>query len=91
MDANRVRRNIGIVFQAFNLFPHMTVLENITLAPRKVLGKSRADAEGEALELLTRFGLADKAGEYPDRISGRALPASLPGSLFARQKLGNTH
>ncbi len=70
VDQNRIRRNIGIVFQAFNLFPHMTVLKNVTLAPRKVLGLSKAKAESEAMELLTRFGLADKAPEYPDRLSG---------------------
>ena len=70
VDADRVRRRIGIVFQAFNLFPHMTVLRNVTLAPRSVLGRSRADAEARARELLGRFGLADKADEYPDRLSG---------------------
>jgi len=70
VDVNRVRRGIGIVFQAFNLFPHMTVLRNVTLAPRKVLGLSRADAEARADELLERFGLADKRGEFPDRLSG---------------------
>ncbi len=70
IDANRIRTKIGIVFQAFNLFPHMTVLRNITLAPRKVLGKSKNEAEAEATELLTRFGLLDKKDEYPDRLSG---------------------
>jgi polar amino acid transport system ATP-binding protein len=69
-DVNDVRRRIGIVFQAFNLFPHMTVLRNVTLAPRDVLKLSRAEAEARALELLARFGLADRAGEYPDRLSG---------------------
>jgi polar amino acid transport system ATP-binding protein len=70
IDLNRVRRGIGIVFQAFNLFPHMTVLRNITLAPREVLGLSRAEAEMRGVELLTRFGLADKRDDYPDRLSG---------------------
>ena len=69
-DVNRVRRHVGIVFQAFNLFPHMTVLQNITLAPRKVLRLSAAEADQRAVELLTRFGLADKKDEYPDRLSG---------------------
>jgi len=70
VDANRVRQRIGIVFQAFNLFPHMTVLQNITLAPREVLKTDRATAEKRALGLLERFGLLDKRGEYPDRLSG---------------------
>jgi polar amino acid transport system ATP-binding protein len=70
VDRNAVRRRIGIVFQAFNLFPHMTVLRNVTLAPREVLGKGRAEAEALAAELLARFGLADKRDEYPDRLSG---------------------
>jgi polar amino acid transport system ATP-binding protein len=69
-DVNEVRRRIGIVFQSYNLFPHMTVLRNVTLAPRDVLGLSRAEAEGRALALLERFGLADKRDEYPDRLSG---------------------
>ena len=70
VDVNRIRRRIGIVFQAFNLFPHMTVLDNVTLAPRKVLGLGRADAEARATQLLERIGLAEKAREYPDRLSG---------------------
>jgi polar amino acid transport system ATP-binding protein len=70
VDVNRVRRRIGIVFQAYNLFPHMSVLRNVTLAPREVLGRPRREAEAAALELLGRFGLADKAREYPDRLSG---------------------
>jgi polar amino acid transport system ATP-binding protein len=70
VDVNNVRRSIGIVFQAFNLFPHMTVLRNATLGPRKVLRMPREQAEAEAMELLTRFGLADKRDDYPDRLSG---------------------
>jgi polar amino acid transport system ATP-binding protein len=70
VDVDRIRRRIGIVFQAFNLFPHMSVLDNVTLAPRKVLGLSRADAEARATELLERIGLADKRGQFPDRLSG---------------------
>src|SRR5699024_4758397 len=70
VDVDRIRRRIGIVFQAFNLFPHMSVLGNVTLAPRKVLGQGRAEAERSATELLERFGLADKRLEYPDRLSG---------------------
>jgi polar amino acid transport system ATP-binding protein len=70
VDVNRVRRGIGIVFQAFNLFPHMTVLRNVTLAPREVLGTPRAEAEEEAALLLARFGLADKSHAFPDRLSG---------------------
>jgi polar amino acid transport system ATP-binding protein len=67
---NRLRRDVGIVFQAFNLFPHMTVLDNVTLAPRKVLRLSKSDAEAQARPLLERIGLSDKAEEYPDRLSG---------------------
>jgi polar amino acid transport system ATP-binding protein len=70
VDVNAVRRRIGIVFQAFNLFPHMTVLRNVTLAPRDVLGLPRAEAEERALELLARFGLEHRRNEYPDRLSG---------------------
>jgi len=70
VDVNRVRRRIGIVYQAYNLFPHMTVLRNVTLAPREVLKLSRRDAEQRALELLGRFGLANRARDYPDRLSG---------------------
>jgi polar amino acid transport system ATP-binding protein len=70
VDANRIRRRIGIVYQSFNLFPHMTVLRNITLAPREALGTDRAEAEKNARSLLDRFGLLDKQDEYPDRLSG---------------------
>ena len=70
VDVNRVRRGIGIVFQAYNLFPHMSVLENVTLAPRKALGLGRREAAEQAAELLARFGLEDKRDDYPDRLSG---------------------
>jgi polar amino acid transport system ATP-binding protein len=70
VNVNRVRRHIGIVFQSFNLFPHMSVLRNVTLGPQKALGIPRARAETEAVELLSRFGLGDKIREYPDRLSG---------------------
>ena len=70
IDVNRIRRRIGIVFQSFNLFPHMSVLATVTLAPRLALGKPRAEADAEATALLDRFGLADKRGDYPDRLSG---------------------
>jgi polar amino acid transport system ATP-binding protein len=69
-DENLIRRRIGIVFQAFNLFPHMTVLDNVTLGPRKALRTPRAQAEADARSLLRRFGLDDRAGDYPDRLSG---------------------
>jgi polar amino acid transport system ATP-binding protein len=70
VDVNALRRRIGIVFQAFNLFPHMTVMQNITLGPRKAKGLSKHDAEAKACELLGRIGLLDKADEFPDRLSG---------------------
>ena len=70
VDVNRVRRRIGIVFQAFNLFPHMSVLENVTLAPRLALRQGRGEAEEQARVLLRRFGLSDKVDAYPDHLSG---------------------
>lgn len=70
VDVNALRKKIGIVFQAYNLFPHMTVLQNVTLAPRKALGTSRHKAEAHARLLLRRIGLEAKADEYPDRLSG---------------------
>ncbi len=70
VNPNQVRQRMGIVFQAFNLFPHMSVLDNITLSPRKVHGTNRATAEARARELLAKFGLGDKVDEYPDRLSG---------------------
>ena len=69
-EVDRIRRRIGIVFQAFNLFPHLSVLRNITLGPVRALGLSRPEAETRADELLERFGLLDKRDEYPDRLSG---------------------
>jgi polar amino acid transport system ATP-binding protein len=70
IDANLVRRQVGIVFQSFNLFPHMTVLRNVTLAPSKVLRLAKPEAEERARALLDRFGLLDKVDDYPDRLSG---------------------
>ncbi|MFJ5214414.1 amino acid ABC transporter ATP-binding protein [Streptomyces sp. NPDC088354] len=70
VNPDTVRRRVGVVFQAYNLFPHMTVLDNVTLAPRRVHGVARAEAEARAHELLGRLGLDGKAREYPDRLSG---------------------
>ena len=70
VNPNEVRQKMGIVFQAFNLFPHMSVLENIVLSPTKVHGVSKGEAEERARQLLDRFGLLDKIDEYPDRLSG---------------------
>ena len=88
VDVNRIRRKIGIVFQAFNLFPHMTVLDNITLGPRKALGVGRAEANRAAEELLERFGLAEKRLEYPDRLSGgQQQRAAIVRALAMKPKL----
>jgi polar amino acid transport system ATP-binding protein len=65
-----VRQRVGMVFQQFNLFPHKTALQNVTMAPRRVLGRNRAEAEGKATALLERVGLADKLDQYPERLSG---------------------
>ena len=70
VSVDRVRQRIGIVFQSFNLFPHLRVLDNITLGPRKVLGRSRTEAEEAGRSLLRRFGLEEKCLDYPDRLSG---------------------
>jgi polar amino acid transport system ATP-binding protein len=70
LDADRLRRRLGMVFQSFNLFPHLSVLANVTLAPRRVLRRDRSDVEGEAVALLERFGLAGEVSKYPDQLSG---------------------
>jgi polar amino acid transport system ATP-binding protein len=70
LDADRLRRRLGMVFQSYNLFPHLNVLANVTLAPRRVLRRDRADVEGEAVALLERFGLAGEVAKYPDQLSG---------------------
>ncbi|MER5944447.1 amino acid ABC transporter ATP-binding protein [Streptomyces sp. NPDC001904] len=87
-DADAVRRRIGIVFQAYNLFPHMTVLENITLAPRRVHGVARKAAEEHARGLLERLGLGAKADAYPDRLSGgQQQRAAIVRALAVRPRL----
>jgi polar amino acid transport system ATP-binding protein len=87
-DADAVRRRIGVVFQSYNLFPHMTVLKNITLAPRRVLGLGREEAEERACALLDRLGLGDKADEYPDRLSGgQQQRAAIVRALAMRPRL----
>ena len=70
LDPQPVRQRIGIVFQSFNLFPHMTAVENVMLAPRRVHGKTRDQLLPEVTDLFTRFGLADRMGHYPDQLSG---------------------
>ena len=70
LDIDKLRQKMGMVFQHFNLFPHMTILENMTLAPMKVKGMSKAEAEKHALELLDRVGLKDRADAYPIQLSG---------------------
>ena len=70
VDVNALRRKIGIVFQSFNLFPHMTVLQNVTLAPRQIRKLGKREANDRAFELLERIGLSDKAHAFPDRLSG---------------------
>ncbi len=70
VNINKHRQKMGMVFQHFNLFPNMTILRNLTIAPMKLLGVSKADAERKAMELLERVGLADRAGAYPDQLSG---------------------
>ena len=88
VDADAVRRRVGIVFQAFNLFPHMSVLDNVTLAPRRVHRIARRQAEEQARALLDRFGLGDKAGDYPDRLSGgQQQRAAIVRALATRPRL----
>jgi polar amino acid transport system ATP-binding protein len=70
VDVNKLRRSVGMVFQSYNLFPHMSVLDNLTLAPRKVLGLKKDDAEALALEFLGKMGMAEKAQAFPDQLSG---------------------
>jgi polar amino acid transport system ATP-binding protein len=88
VDADRVRRRVGIVFQAFNLFPHLSVLDNVTLAPRRVHRVPRRRAEEEARALLDRFGLGERAGDYPDRLSGgQQQRAAIVRALATRPRL----
>ena len=88
VDVDAIRRRLGMVFQSFNLFPHMTVLENITLAPRRVQGIALEQARLDALELLEQFGLAAKADQYPDRLSGgQQQRVAIIRSLAVRPRL----
>jgi len=88
VDVNRVRRSIGIVFQSFNLFPHMTVLRNVTLGPTEALAVPHNEADKQATELLERFGLADKRSDYPDRLSGgQQQRVAIVRALAMRPKL----
>jgi len=88
VDPREVRSRIGMVFQAYNLFPHLTVLDNCTLAPRRVHGLGKAEAEQRAHDLLEQFGLADKAGAHPDRLSGgQQQRVALVRALCTRPRL----
>ena len=88
VDLDKVRRRVGIVFQSYNLFPHMTVIDNVTLSPRKVAKVPMAQAREEAMELLARLGLAAKANEYPDRLSGgQAQRVAIARALAMRPEL----
>lgn len=88
IDVDAIRRRLGMVFQSFNLFPHMTVLENITLAPHRVHGVALEQAHEEALELLQRFGLSEKANQFPDRLSGgQQQRVAIIRSLAVRPRL----
>ncbi len=88
VDADAVRRRIGVVFQAYNLFPHLSVLDNVTLAPRRVHGVGRAEAEAEAMELLGRIGMAERARAFPDQLSGgQAQRTAIVRALAVRPRL----
>jgi len=88
VDADEVRSRIGIVFQAYNLFPHLRVLDNLTLAPRRVHGVPREQAEDEAVETLRRVGLADKARSWPDELSGgQQQRVAIARALVTRPRL----
>jgi polar amino acid transport system ATP-binding protein len=88
INVDAIRRQLGMVFQSFNLFPHMTVLQNITLAPERVQGVSPEQARADALELLGRFGLGEKADQYPDRLSGgQQQRVAIIRSLAVRPRL----
>ncbi|MEX0974852.1 MAG: amino acid ABC transporter ATP-binding protein [Bacillota bacterium] len=87
-DLNQVRQTVGMVFQQFNLFPHLTALQNVTLAPRKVLGMAASEAEALGMELLAKVGLAEKRDQYPDRISGgQKQRVAIARALAMRPKL----
>jgi polar amino acid transport system ATP-binding protein len=93
LDPLPVRRRIGIVFQSFNLFPHMTAAENVLLAPRRVTGRSRAALLPEVTALFDRFGLADRMGHYPDQLSGgpwRCAPRSCSLTRSPRPSIPNS-
>lgn len=99
-DINKHRQKMGMVFQQFNLFPHMTILENLTLAPMKLQGKKREETEAEAMKLLERVGLQDRAAAYPNQLSGgqkqriaivRALCMKPDVMLFDEPKIGRAH
>ena len=87
VHVDQLRQKVGIVFQQYNLFPHMSVIENITLAPRKVLGQSKSEATERGHDLLERFGLAAKADDYPDRLSGGQQRVAIVRALAMQPEL----